>query len=255
MFEQFIRRQRSKRDMSQAQLAEELGISLPTYGRIERGERELSISEARRLAAAFDMPFEDFLDQREPQRRVTLPRRAASKPAKLQIRVTRKNLQKFQNVLLYVLSKVGGKPNVGETVLHKLLYFIDFDYYERYEESLTGATYIRNHHGPTAVELGRILEKLQEQGHVKAVKVPYYGRPQRKYLSCVRPDLEGFSAREVTHIDEVLNRLSDKNAREIEQYSREDLPWQVAQDGRPIDYESVFYRDEKYSVRSYDDEL
>jgi len=82
-------------------------------------------------------------------------------------RVTKKNPDKFKQVLLYVLDKVGGKPNVGETVLHKLLYFIDFDYYERFEETLMGATYIKNHHGPTCVELESILRqwgRLKEEG-------------------------------------------------------------------------------------------
>ncbi|QQS18171.1 hypothetical protein IPL68_06065 [Candidatus Saccharibacteria bacterium] len=41
------------------------------------------------------------------------------------------NPEKLREVLLYVLGKVGAKPNVGETVLYKLLYFIDFDYYEK----------------------------------------------------------------------------------------------------------------------------
>jgi len=30
------------------------------------------------------------------------------------------------------------------TVLYKILYFIDFDYYEKYEEQLMGALYIKN---------------------------------------------------------------------------------------------------------------
>ena len=40
----------------------------------------------------------------------------------------------FRQVILYVLDRVGGKPNVlGEAVLHNLFYFIcpDFDYYEK----------------------------------------------------------------------------------------------------------------------------
>ena len=36
--------------------------------------------------------------------------------------------KKFENVLLYILEKCAGKPNVGETVLYKLLYFSDFNY-------------------------------------------------------------------------------------------------------------------------------
>ena len=48
-------------------------------------------------------------------------------------------VKKFKNVLLYILERCAGKPNVGETVLYKLLYFSDFNYYELYEEQLTGA--------------------------------------------------------------------------------------------------------------------
>ena len=144
--------------MTQEYLASKLGVSRPTYMHIERGERELTVSEAKTLAAVFSMSLEDFLDAREPRQTVKLSKRRAQKTSVLQIRVTHKNLETFRQVLLYLLNKVGGKPNVGETVLHKLLYFIDFDYYEKYEENLMGATYIKNHHGPTSVELQSISE-------------------------------------------------------------------------------------------------
>ncbi len=62
-------------------------------------------------------------------------------------------------------------------MLHKLLYFIDFDYYEKFEENLMGATYIKNYHGPTSVELGSIINEMQEQGELEAVKSQYF-----KYL-------------------------------------------------------------------------
>jgi len=41
------------------------------------------------------------------------------------------------------LEKCGAKPNVGETMLYKLLYFVDFNYYELFESSLTGEAYRR----------------------------------------------------------------------------------------------------------------
>ena len=99
-----------------------------------------------------------------------------------------KNLETFRQVLLYVLNKVGGKPNVGETVLHKLLYFIDFDYYEKYEENLVGATYIKNHHGPTSVELQSILKDMQENGEIEAVNSRYFKHEQKNTCrSCALP--------------------------------------------------------------------
>lgn len=255
MFAKFIQQQRSKQNMTQEYLASELGMSRPTYLQIERGERELTISEARKLAALFDMPLANFLAAKEPKRSVTLEKESAEISSDLRIRVTKKNLAKFKQVLLYVLNKVGGKPNVGETVLHKLLYFIDFDYYEKFEESLMGATYIKNHHGPTSVELGSIIKEMQDQGEIEAVKSQYFKYLQKKYLPTKRPNLDILSAREVEHIDDVLARLSDKNAAEIENYSHEDIPWKSAENGKPLSYESVFYRDERYSVRNYNDEL
>jgi transcriptional regulator with XRE-family HTH domain len=255
MFEKFIQQQRIKRNMTQEYLASELNISRPTYLQIERGERELTISEAKKLAALFSMTLENFLVAKEPKQSVTLEKETAKKSEDLQIRVTKKNLNKFKQVLLYVLNKVGGKPNVGETVLHKLLYFIDFDYYEKFEENLMGATYIKNHHGPTSIELETIIKEMQKQGELEAVKSQYFKYLQKKYLPRKRPNLDILSAREIEHIDDVLARLSDKNAAEIENYSHGDIPWKSAQDGKPLSYESVFYRDERYSVRNYDDEI
>ena len=255
MFGKFILEQRKKHNLTQEFLASEIGVSRPTYVQTEQGERELTISEAKKLADIFDIPFDDFLAGKEPKRNVTIEKEPIKESDGLQIRVTAKNFDKFKQILLYVLGKVGSKPNVGETVLHKILYFIDFDYYEKFEENLMGATYIKNHHGPTSVELGPLLKEMQEQGELEAVKSQYFKYSQKKYLPRKRPNLDVLSAREIEHIDDVLARLSDKNAAEIENYSHEDIPWKSAQDGKPLSYESVFYRDERYSVRNYEDEL
>ena len=251
-----IKELREQNKLSQEYLAEELEVSRPTYMQIEKGERELTISEAKKLASIFGTTFEDFLAGNVPEREVILEDKPKVKTTSdLRIRVTSKNLEKFKQVLLYILGKVGGRPNVGETVLHKLLYFIDFDFYEKFEENLIGATYIKNHHGPTSVELKDIVTDMQKKGEIEAVRSKYFKYEQKKYLALKRPNLDKFSAREIEHIDDVLARLADKNAKEIENYSHEDVPWKVAENGQPLSYESVFYRDERYSVRNYEDEL
>jgi len=255
MIGKFIKQQRRKRNMTQEYIAAELDISRPTYAQIERGERELTVPEARKLAALFDMTLDELLSGKEPNRKVVIEKKQSTVKKDLQIRITQKNLDKFKQVLLYVLNKVGAKPNFGETVLHKLLYFIDFDYYEKFEENLMGATYIKNYHGPTAVELGLILKEMQDQGEIEAVNSKYFEYSQKKYLPRKRPNLDILSAREIEHIDNVLARLSDKNAIELEKYSHGDIPWKSAQDGKPLSYESVFYRDERYSVRNYEDKI
>ncbi len=55
-------------------------------------------------------------------------------------------------------------------------------------------------------------------------------------------------------IDDVINSLSDMNAKQISEYSHNDVPWQTTEEGEVIDYESVFYRTPPYSVRDYSDD-
>src|SRR5574341_2457677 len=178
------------------------------------------------------------------------------KPVKtaLRINVPQKNLAKFKEVLLYILDGAGSKSNVGETVIYKLLYFIDFNFYEKYEEQLVGATYIKNKYGPTPVEFVKIVEKMIEGGEIEKVKSEYFKLQQTKYLPRRKPDLAKLTATEIEVIDDVLNRLSEMNASQISAYSHSDVPWMTTQDGEAIEYESVFYRTPPYSVRAYAEE-
>lgn len=48
----------------------------------------------------------------------------------------------FKEVLLYVLNKTK-KKSLDIESLSNIMYFIDFDFYEKYEESLTGAMYLK----------------------------------------------------------------------------------------------------------------
>jgi uncharacterized phage-associated protein len=169
----------------------------------------------------------------------------------MRISVPQKNLQKFKEVLLYILNKVGSKPNIGETVIYKLLYFMDFDFYEKYEEQLIGATYMKNQYGPTPIEFAKIVEQMIKKGEIEKVKSDYFNYPQTKYLPRNKPDLMRLKATEIGVIDDVLNRLSEMNASQISAYSHEDVPWITTGDGEVIEYESVFYRTPPYSVRAY----
>lgn len=259
MFGKFIHEQRKKRNLTQEFLASKIDVSRPTYIQIEQDERDLTITEAQKLAEIFGIPFEDFLQEKEGAKAIVKVEKKKIQVQKekneIRISVPQKNLEKFKEVLLYVLSKVGGRSNVGEAVIYKLLYFIDFDFYEKFEEQLIGATYIKNHYGPTPIEFKTIVDVMIKNGEVVKIEGKYFSYPQRKYLPVRRPNLSILSGREIEHIDDVLARLADKNAKEMENYSHEDIPWKTTENGKPLSYESVFYRDERYSVRNYEDEL
>ena len=255
-----LRELRERMQISQENLAATLQLPRPAISQIERGERTITADELLKFSKAFSVPVEALLDQRKEPEVILAEATADStkrRTSELQIRVSvpQKNLEKFKEVLLYILHKVGSKANIGETVIYKLLYFMDFDYYEKYEEQLIGAQYLKNHHGPTPVEFKKIVDRMIAAGEIEKVKSNYFQYPQTKYLPVRKPDLSKLSAAELEVIDDVLNRLSDKNAKEMSGYSHGDVPWRTAEEGKIIEYEAVFYRTQPYSVREYAEDV
>ena len=127
-----IRELREQLGISQQKLSELLNVSRPAISQIESGERKISAEELKKLSEIFHIPLDSLLSlEKEPE--VVLEeaeKREVIKP-QMRINVPQKNLGKFKEVLLYILNKVGSKSNIGETVIYKLLYFIDFDFYEK----------------------------------------------------------------------------------------------------------------------------
>lgn len=255
MIGEFILKQRKKLGLSQEQVASLLKISRPTYVQIERGERTLTVPEAQKLSEVFNISLEDLLKERElPKAKIEISRSSSKEPKEeIRISVPQKKVEKFHQILLYILKKVGGKPNVGMTAIYKFLYFIDFDYYEKYEEQLMGLDYIKNHFGPTPLLFESIIKKMIEKGEVEPVKSKFYQYPQTKYFINpeVEPDLTVLDGKEKEHIDFELQRLSDMTASQLSELSHKDVPWISAESGKSIDYESVFYRTQDTSLRDY----
>jgi len=247
---------RNRSEITQQKLAGLLGVSRPVVAQIEGGERKISGDELVKLAEIFNMSVENLLDFRKDVEVILSERKEKVKDIQqVRINVPQGSLEKFKEVLLYILSKVGSKPNIGETVVYKLLYFMDFNFYEKYEEQLIGATYMRNKYGPTPVEFRKIVDKMIEENDITKVESEYFDYPQTKYLPLRRPDMSQFTANEIEVINDVLNKLSDMNATQISDYSHNDVPWLAVEDGEPIEYEAVFYRTLPYSVRDYAEDV
>lgn len=259
MIARFIQQLRKKHHLSQEYLASILGISRPTYMQIEEGKRDLTITEAANLSNLFGLSLNDFLQEKEIHIMVTIEKDdkyIKEKKEEIRISVPQQKKDKFKQVLLYILKKVGGKPNIGMTALYKLLYFIDFDYYEKYEDQLMGLVYLKNHHGPTPLLFDNLIKEMVRTGEIERIKSKFYEFPQTKYLINpeIVPNLSILNGQEQEHIDSELNRLSDMTAAELTEFSHKDVPWISAQDGKPLDYESVFYRTAATSIRNYGNE-
>jgi len=249
---------RKGKGFSQEELARLIEISRPSLAQIELGNRSLDVVELQKLSIILKFSMDDFMSadflntglQNDTEENT--PDQNNQTMERVAIPVMRP--EKFRNVLLYILEHCAGKPNVGETVLYKLLYFSDFNYYEMYEEHLTGASYRKLPYGPVPSKIDFLLNKMIENGSVQRIKTEFHGFSQNRYIPLIKADLTQLKASEKDVIDKVIEQMSDWSAVAISDYSHRDMPWLASGQGDEISYELVFYREAPFSVRNYNQE-
>jgi transcriptional regulator with XRE-family HTH domain len=247
---------RKMKGLSQEDLAKGVKISRPSLAQIELGNRGVDILELQRLSMVLGFSLDDFVSKDfSVSQHAEGKEEAKAKKIDERISVPTLQVNKFKNVLLYILERCAGKPNVGETVLYKLLYFSDFNYYELYEEHLTGAKYRKLPYGPVPQKLDSIINQMMEKGQIQRIKTEYFDKIQTRYIPLTKADLTELKASEKEVIDRVIQQLSDWSASAISNYSHMDMPWLASKEGEEINYELAFYRDAPYSVRNYGDEI
>lgn len=247
---------RKMKGLSQEDLAKSIKISRPSLAQIELGNRGVNVFELQQLSLVLNFSLDDFMSENFSATQ-DIEGKAEAKSEKTDERISVPTLQvnKFKNVLLYILERCAGKPNVGETVLYKLLYFSDFNYYELYEEHLTGSNYRKLPYGPVPQKIDTIIGQMIADGMIQRIKAAYYDMMQTRYIPLVKADLTELKASEKEVIDKVIEQMSDWSASAISSYSHKDMPWLASKEGEDINYELAFYRDAPYSVRNYGFEI
>ena len=247
---------RKIKGLSQEDLAKRVNISRPSLAQIELGNRSVDVQELQKFSRVLEFSLDDFVSKEFmlPESGKKMPDLPTSR-SETRISIPSLKKDKFENILLYILERCAGKPNVGETVLYKLLYFADFNYYELYEEHLTGAKYRKLPYGPVPQKLDTIIGQMLEKNQVERLKTEYHGYPQTRYFPLIKPDLTLLKASEKEVIDKVIHQYSDWSAAAISTYSHKDMPWLASKEGEEIDYELAFYREAPFSVRNYGNEI
>lgn len=247
---------RKLKGLSQEELARRVSLSRPSLTQVELGNRSVDILELIQFSKHLGFSLDEFVsDDFTAGGDIDLLNEDAATYHKERVSVPELQVNKLRSVLLYILERCAGKPNVGETVLYKLLYFSDFNYYELYEEHLTGSVYRKLPYGPVPQNIDLVINQMIERGELQRIKTEYHGYAQTRFLPLIKSDLTKLLASEKDVIDRVINQMSDWSAASISNYSHKDMPWFASKDGEVIDYELVFYREAPFSVRNYEGEI
>jgi len=244
---------RKQKSLSQEELAKMIGVSRPVMVQIEAGKRGLELTEFLQIANLIEFSVDEFLSNSySSQQELSLVNEVDLLVLKKErIPEPVLSMQKLQHVLLYILEKTAGKANVGESFISRLMYFADFNFYELYEEHLSGMTYKKQPFGPHPIELIQVLGQMDEEGLIKKVKTKFQGSLISRFIPLERSNLHYLKASEKEVIDHVTEQMGNWTTNKISEYAKKDMPYLATKDGDVISFEMAFYRESPYSLRYY----
>ena len=159
------------------------------------------------------------------------------------------NRKKYRNAILYLCKKLGGEVR-GKKKLAKLLYFADFDFYEKNQRSITGDVYKAYPKGPLPNNLSEILEDLSKSGKLNIDTDQEWGgeyAPTEVYKALAKPDESAFEPEEKKMLDRIAKRYGNLNGEQLANLSHAEAPYTAAKPYTEIPYEFTYYRGTDFS--------
>ena len=146
--------------------------------------------------------------------------------------------EKLAAAVAYLAHRSLHDDRFGETKLVKLLYYADCAAYQRTGEPITGTTYIRMPHGPYPDDWQVNKRRLEESGFIQVVNEKISeAHTRRRALAGANASFDALTERDKTFLDEQLRRFRELTAAGIEEYSHDDVAWDVTDQGAPMPYE------------------
>lgn len=164
------------------------------------------------------------------------------------------NREKLEAAILYFLSR-DDILHLGKTKLMKLLYYSDFDHFEQFDASITGATYGRLPKGPVPLEAFDLIDEMVECGDLKWFPEDVGGFERDRFIPMIRPDLSLFNEIERVTLENVGNMWRKHSRNQIVAATHREPPWLSTSHMQVIPYEMAYYRNHFGAMNLESDEV
>ena len=218
-----IKALRLERGLSQSEVAEKIGLSRQSYMAVERGTREMTLPEAKKLCALLGISIEEFSNAIIP------------------------NYEKYKQMVLAFLraAKSSTDGKIPKTKLAKLLYLADFAWYYENLKSMSGMQYLRRTYGPVPDPYFRAIAELEEDGKIT---LDHKGDAILVQMSegTAQEKLNLLDSGEKDLIQKICTKWKHKRTQEIVNFTHEQLPYKLCAPDEVIPYELITQQDPEH---------
>lgn len=153
------------------------------------------------------------------------------------------NKEKYKAAFLYLARKLGKIE--GKKKICKLFYFLDFDYYEAYNQPFTGDVYKAYPMGPVPTYLDVIIDELEREKSIRINKIRTF--PNHENDTIVFEPKKGtdytFTVEEKKMLDRIVRIYGNLTGKDLENLSHSQAPYNAVSTYEIIPYEFTYYRD------------
>ncbi len=205
-----LREARIQNGLTQEDTAQAMGVSRPTYVKIEENKKDITVIQAQLLKQKFGI---DLLSTAHADR---------------------ENIEKFRDMMLAIIHFGGaeGDGRIPKTKLAKILYFSDAQWFLDYGHTMSSMVYRKLPQGPVPYEFFQSVDQMADTG---TISIKFSGLAQMIGAS------EPFNVREshlnndeVNLIERICARWKDRRTDAIVSHSHLHPTW-----SRAGDYESI----------------
>jgi len=162
------------------------------------------------------------------------------------------NEKKYRNVILFFANKIKN-GTLGKLKMMKLLYFLDFDFFEKYGKSVTGDQYLRWENGPVPKMAERFLTRMDGSEIKISKRKVGVGYNDQQHIEPLKDfDLKLFSNEELVMMEEISGKWEKFSGAEMKSASHGEAPWIATKPDEVIDYNLTYYRN-KYGEMDKDE--
>ena len=136
---------------------------------------------------------------------------------------------KLEELILFVVEK---DERCGAAKLDKILFYADFQAYDKLGRSITGRRYRKLAGGPVPEGIATVVEDMERRR--------LCAREDQRLVALREPDLSFLAPEEIEITHAVVRELWPLNAAEVSDRSHRFPGWQAAEIGEEIPYDTVF---------------
>jgi transcriptional regulator with XRE-family HTH domain len=210
---------RLRRGVLQADVANATHISRPSYVAVEKGTKELTLSEAVSLTLYYGITLDELVSATTPDD------------------------SRYEAMLRVMLrAAASDRVTVKKTKLAKLLYLVDFSWYYLHHISMSGQPYRKLAFGPTPDVFFRLIEELELRGTITITQVAredYHMYEITETKSASKEILAPLRPPELAHIHNIWKSWRDASTAEILTFTNKQAPYCETNDGEIIDYDLI----------------